>query len=427
MNGNAFNEVKQTKTNKLKEYDVIIIGSGPAGLFAAVNIKNKSVLLLEKNNSLGKKLLISGAGQCNVTHDGEIKEFFSHYGDNSKFIKDALYRFSNTDLKAFLAINKIDIVIDKNKKIFPASYKADHILKALEENCKKNKVEIKTNSAVTSVESIDNSFIIETTQQKFKSKYLIIATGGKSYPSTGSDGDGYTFAKSLGHTIKLTKPALTPVFVNNFAFSDVSGISLSQKTISLYRNNKKIKEHKGDIVFTHKGISGPGILDFSRFFELNDFLKINLCDLNPEVLKVDLVNASENQGKTLAKNYLKKFAIPESLIIQIFKVNNINLDTKMAVVSREQRLAIVSNLCEFKIPIDKIGAFNIAMATTGGISLSEINPKTMESKIIPNLFFAGEVIDIDGDTGGYNIQAAFSMGFLCAMRVNEIINQTINN
>ncbi|MCU0289046.1 MAG: aminoacetone oxidase family FAD-binding enzyme, partial [Acidobacteria bacterium] len=219
-----------------KEFDLIIIGAGPAGLFTAANIKtSKKVLLLEKNESPGKKLLISGSGRCNITHAGDIGMFFNHYGDNSRFLKTALGQFSNDDLINFFREKGLGTVIDKNGKVFPRSGNARDVLAVLIKECKHHKVDIKYNEAVLKIEKKERRFYVTTKDNEYICTKVLISTGGKSYPASGSSGDGYILAEALGHTIVSPQPALTPVFIKNYKFSEISGVSLQERTIYLYR------------------------------------------------------------------------------------------------------------------------------------------------------------------------------------------------
>ncbi len=400
-------------------YETIIIGAGPAGLFAAAHCKTKSVLVIEKNELAGRKLLIAGSGRCNLTHQGDIRDFFAHYGNNSRFLKTALLEFNNEQLISFFESHGLKTYTDKNNKVFPDSDKSTDVLNILLGACKANRVIVKTGQTVLVIALHNENFIIKTVNQEYQSSQLLIATGGKSYPKTGSTGDGYTFARQLGHSIVRPKPSLTPVFIRNFPMAELSGLTLPRVTVSLYRENKKVNEHTGDIVFTHKGISGPGILDFSRYFEDKDVLKINFARVNPDDFRTQFIEAAEKEGKILVKTFVKRFELPNSLIEYLLGTLGISSAENMAGITKVQRNHIVQAFCEHNFAIDYVGGYEMAMVTTGGVSLTEISSKTMESKIVPGLYFAGEVMDIDGDTGGYNLQAAFSTAYLASQSINS--------
>lgn len=400
--------------------DILIIGGGPAGLFTAIQCKGRRVIVLEKNAVPGKKLLISGTGRCNITHDCKLSDFFSHYGENYRFLKTALHSFTNTDLIRFLETHGLETVVDKNGKVFPASQKSQDVLAVLLKACNTNKVEIACSHTVQEIDKSDQGFTVKTGSGIFRSKFLVIATGGMSYPATGSTGDGYHFARMLGHSVVPPKPSLSPVIVRDYNMASISGVSVQNKTIYLYRGEKKIAEHCGDIGFTHKGLSGPGILDFSRQILSGDILKVNLADTKADDFRNEIIQASDKEGKTAIQTYLKKFDIPRSLLLLVLKSTGVEPECRLAEITKIQRNQLVTAFCEFPFLVGKVGGFNMAMVTAGGVSLDEINPKTMESKLVAGLYFAGEVLDIDGDTGGYNLQAAFSMAFLAG---NELWNK----
>lgn len=407
----------------IMEYcDTLVIGGGPAGLFAAMNLhKSKDVVLLEKNGHVGKKLSIAGSGRCNITHSGMIQEFFLKYGENGRFLKTALQGFTNRDLISFFHTRGVDTIEDKNGKVFPKSEKSEDIIQVLITECRKRGIRIHTGHAVMGIKKHTDGFSVSTEKTEYTSGQVILATGGKSYPGTGSTGDGYRFAKAFKHTIIEPRPALTPVYVENYTLAGISGVSLTDRPLYLYRNGKKLREHTGDIGFTHKGLSGPGVLDFSRYFIKGDILAVNLINLPPDTLRDDLISANEKSGKTSVKNFLIKYDLPESLAKAVLDTMNLDMQTTLACLTKPMRNRIVTQFCNHPFPIGKIGSFNVAMATTGGISLKEVNPKTMESRLVEGLYFAGEVLDIDGDSGGYNIQAAFSTGVLAARSINTLI------
>lgn len=399
--------------------DLLVIGAGPAGLFAAIHCKNLKVTVLEKNAVPGKKLLISGTGRCNLTHDCNLSSFSEHYGIKYRFLKAALHEFSNNDLIHFFEKNGLATKVDKNGKVFPASQNAGDVLKVLLHCCARNKVEMVYNQPVIDIEKISGGFNAKTSSRVFTSKNVLLTTGGMSYPATGSTGDGYHLAKVLGHSVVPPKPSLSPVYISNYTMADVAGVSVQNKTVYLYRGDKKITENRGDIGFTHKGLSGPGILDLSRHILSGDILKLNFADMNPDDFRKGFIKASDHDGKTAIQTYLKKYNLARSLLVLILKSVAIEPETRLADINRQQRNSLVLAMCEFSFKVEKVGGFNIAMVTAGGVSLEEVNPKTMESKLVPGLYFAGELLDFDGDTGGYNLQAAFSTGFLVAKTLGE--------
>ncbi|QSX05034.1 NAD(P)/FAD-dependent oxidoreductase [Sedimentibacter sp. zth1] len=405
----------------ITDFNTIIIGAGASGLLAACNLNGVKTLLIEKNTCAGKKMLISGAGQCNFTHSGELDDFLKKYGANSSFLKPALYNFNNNDSIKYFEKLGVESVIRDDGKVFPKSLKANDILSALLQKIKKNKALVKYNCCVAEVKynSELEFFTIKTGNEKFTSKNLIISTGGKSYPITGSTGDGYSIARSLGHSIVETSPCLTPINVAEYKFSELSGVSFKDIQVSLWRNNKKIKETKGDLLLTHKNLSGPVILNFSKYVKVGDIIKINFIGLTNDRINELIKKVTKQNGKQLVKSIFKDTNLSKRFIDKIFYINNIKDDTICSQLSRKDKQSLINSLFSYEFKVESLGGYHIAMATAGGVSLDEVNRKTMQSKLVKGLYFTGEVLDIDGETGGYNIQAAFSTAMLATKSISN--------
>jgi hypothetical protein len=397
----------------MNNYDIIITGTGPAGLFCAVNCTEKTgkrILVIEKNISPGKKFLLSGTGQCNITHTGTVPDFTRHYGPSGDFVKPALSAFTPAAMIDFLNENGIPTVEKENGKIFPESMRAIDVLSMLIELCENRGIEFRFDSPVSDIIYKEGKFEVTSGEEKFTAEKVVIASGGESYPDTGSSGDGYKFAERLGHTITPTSPSLAPVYIRSFPFTELSGISFKNRAVSLFKNGKKTHSSSGDILFTHKGLSGPVILDMSRYISRGDIIVVSLAGIKSEDMNTGFIAESRAQGKKSLRSFLKNYDIPERLITAILEQEGIDPLKNVSEISRSERVKLFKSLGEYPFIVEDKGNFNVAMATTGGVCRDEIDRRTMESKIIPGLYFAGEVIDVDGDTGGYNIQWAFSSG-----------------
>jgi predicted Rossmann fold flavoprotein len=403
-----------------KSFSTIVIGGGPAGIFAAINLPVGSVLIIEKKESLGKKLLIAGTGRCNITHEGDIADFTLKYGSNGRFLKKALREFSNRDLVRFFTDRRLSTIIDKNGKVFPSTEKSRDVLRVLLNECAARKVEIAYNEAVVDVVKLEHGFQVKTAANTYLCQHLVLATGGCSYPTTGSTGDGYPIAERLGHSIVAPRPALTPIIVKDFVMDDLAGVSLVDVPIYLYRDGKKINEHSGDIGFTHKGLSGPGIIDFSRYMQVGDVVKVNFAGINADSFRSAFMDAASSRGSSSIQQFLREYELPKSLVKVILQKVEVEPSSCLSNITAKTRNLIVTLFCEYPFAIERLGGFKVAMATAGGIELTEVSSKSMESKKCKGLFFAGEVLDIDGDTGGYNIQAAFSTGSLVAKSISAV-------
>lgn len=410
------------KTENPDHYDVAVIGAGPAGLFCAIHASAQDVrvLLLEKNAHPGKKLLLSGTGQCNITHSGEIRDFLSHYGDHGKQIKPALLGFSNSDLIRFFSQRGLSMLAEDNGKIFPQTRCASDVLAVLMRECRKKGVILECGNPVVSVRRIPGGFQIDTPARTYRSGILVITTGGESYPQTGSTGDGYRFSEELGQPLIITAPALTPLNIRNYPFADLPGISFEGMHFSVWRGRKKILDARGDVLLTHAGLSGPGILDASRTVLAGDEIKLSFIgDMNREEFAADLRKRTAENRSWQVSTLLAVYPIPERLNRKLLALSGIPPGLKCAHFSAVQRSALITNCTELPLTVSAPGDYSVAMVTRGGVALDGLNTKTMESRIIPNLYFAGEVLDVDGDTGGYNLQAAFSTGFLAGKSIRK--------
>lgn len=400
----------------LREYDVIVIGTGPAGLFCAAHLAPAKVLVLEKMKLPGRKLLLAGSGQCNLTHAGDVKTFAANYGDHGNFVKPSLMACSNESVTDFFEHRGVPVFTNENDKVFPVSLRADDVLDALLYACDEAGVEINYSEGVKSIIPNPNGYVVESFFATYRAKYVVIATGGMSYPGTGSTGDGYALAKSLGHTIVSPEPSLTPVYADDHPLRDLSGISLPAK-VSIWRDGKKLMTREGDLLITRFGYSGPVILDASRWMRAGDVLRISFTPLSPGETDALLKERTAASGGKQVQNLLSGLSCPDRLTRALVEVSGIPEGTTGGQLTAKMRASLVENLTAFPVTISRLGDFNAAMCTAGGVSLAEINKKTCESKIAPGVFFAGEVMDIDGDTGGYNIQAAFSTGFVVAKTI----------
>lgn len=415
---------KDCKRGGHEDWDLIIIGAGPAGLFCAVNssFRNKRIIVLEKNESPGRKLLVSGSGRCNITHEGEMQAFLDRYGDHGRFLRPSHLGFTNSDLVSFFENRGLQMIQAEGGKIFPATLKSSDVLDVLIRECKAKDITLRCGQEVKSISRSEGGFEVITRDQVYQSRLLAIATGGCSYPSTGSTGDGYAFARCLGHSITEIGPALTPLFIEDYPFSGLAGVSFQNLDISLYRK-KKIKDLSGDVLFTHQGLSGPGILDLSRYAMAGDMIKLSfLPSSNRKAIEDRLLDAAKTEGSRGLKSVLSDLPgsqtfLPIRLIVRLLELSGIPSDMKCAHLDREMRNHLVDNLTDFPMTVSELGGFNVAMVTRGGVDLKEVNSRTMESRLVDGLYLVGEVLDVDGDTGGYNLQAAFSTGMMAARSI----------
>ena len=412
----------------MKKYDTIIIGAGPAGLMCAACIdEGISTVVLEKMPDAGKKLSISGSGQCNITHSGDIQSFLQAYGHNGRFLKKALYNFSNSAVSDFFAKKGIVLTEREDGKIFPASMRSADVISALKNEIKLKGHKIFTGSAATSVNysTDEKCFKVTSGGETFISKSVVIATGGKSYPSTGSSGDGYKFATSFGHSIAELSPALVPMTVKDWKMAELSGISFKNAMISIKKGVTKISR-RGELLITHKGLSGPLVLDISRYLKMQDSITVNFHGgINTETAMEQISDIFSSSPGTKASNALYRIEIPQNFSLVLLKLAGIDSPVLCGSVSKKQIRNLSELLCMNQMDVTK-GSFDTAMATTGGVELNEIDPSAMESKKVKGLYFCGEVLDIDGDTGGYNIQAAFSTGFTAASDINKKFKEGLN-
>jgi predicted Rossmann fold flavoprotein len=406
----------------MEQYDVVVIGAGPAGMFCAVQaaLPGYRILLLEKTPDPGAKLLLSGTGQCNITHGGEIRDFLVHYGDHGKQIKPALCTFTNQDLIEFFRSRGLAMKEEENGKVFPGTLRSADVLAVLRKECEEQGTDLHCGEPVIAVTRTAEGFEIKTVKTTYLSPALVIATGGASYPKTGSTGDGYRISESLGQPVTDIAPALTPILIRNYPFAALTGISFERMQFSIWRGGKKVSDHTGDVLFTHLGLSGPGILDASRNIRTNDEIKLSFVGIPKcDEFGSDLIKRIGENRNCQISTILAAYPVPERLNRKLLNLSGIPVDLKCAHLSAEQRSRLITNCTRYPLTVEAPGGFSIAMVTRGGVALNAVNMKTMESKIIPNLYFAGEVLDIDGDTGGYNLQAAFSTGFLAAHSIRK--------
>ena len=414
---------------------VVIIGGGPAGMMAAISCKMHNptydVVILEKNNTLGRKLLITGKGRCNITSSLEISEHIKNIPGNGMFMFSAFKNFTNEDIIAMLEKNGVKVKEERGNRIFPVSDKAQDVLMAFEKELKKCGVKIKINSNVEDIKVLeDDRFLISLGKnEKIEADKLIIATGGKSYPGTGSTGDGYKFAIDFGHTVTAIKPSLVPLEIKEKTdCQSMQGLSLRNVSIKIkdIEKNKLIYEDFGEMLFTHFGVSGPIILSGSahliRYKNVEELLKqekIKLyIDLKPaiseEQLNQRILRDFEKQKNKEYKNSLFEL-LPRKMIDYVIEKSGINPNKKVNEITKQERIALVKLIKNIELTIDKTRPIDEGIITSGGINIKEINPSTMESKKIKNLYFAGEVIDVDAYTGGFNLQIAYSTGYTAGM------------
>ena len=401
---------------------VIIIGGGPAGMLAAIKSRKEKnqVTIIEKNKILGKKMLITGKGRCNITSGVDMSEFIKNVPSNGKFLYSSFKNFTNKDI---LKLLNIPVKLERGNRYFPVSDKAKDVVDALEKEL--SGVEIVTNTSATEIITKNNEAIgVKTNKGDYFADKIILATGGKSYPLTGSTGDGYEMAKKLGHTITQIKPALVPLVAkkeSKIQCQQMQGLSLRNVGLKLFNNNKLIYEDFGEMLFTHYGVTGPIILSASSHLVKQELKNPKIeIDLKPaltdEKLDERILRDFETEKNKEFRNSLDQL-LPQKMIPVILEILQIN--KKVNEVKKVERQKLVRTLKHFPIEIEGFRDISEAIITSGGINVKEINPKTMESKLIKNLYFAGEIIDVDAYTGGFNLQIAYSTGYTAGIGVNS--------
>ncbi len=405
---------------------VIVIGGGAAGMVAAGKAAENghNVHLYEKNDKLGKKIYITGKGRCNITNDSDVENFIENIPGNPYFLYSALYLFDSSKTIEFFNSLGVKTKVERGNRVFPVSDKAADVVHALEKYVRKNKVKIHLGCAVKDVltESGKAKGIVTCREETVYSDSVIIATGGLSYPGTGSTGDGYAFAKKCGHTVTPLYPSLVPLRAEEKWCDDLMGLSLKNIKITIKNNKgKQIYEDFGEMLFTHYGVSGPVILSASRHLlgKFGNGAKLYI-DLKPALDEKTLDSrVLRDFDKYINKNFANSLddLLPQKLIPVILSLSGIPGQKKVHDITKEERRKLVSVLKGLELNITGTSGYNEAVVTSGGVEVDEINPSTMESKFIKGLYFAGEVLDIDAYTGGFNLQIAFSTGYAAGSNV----------
>jgi predicted Rossmann fold flavoprotein len=400
---------------------VVVIGAGAAGLMAAGKAAERGlgVTLIEKNDRVGKKILISGKGRCNITNAADINEFVENIPGNGNFLYSAFYNFSNKDLISFFNKYGLKTKVERGGRVFPQTDRSKDVVDALVKYINKYNVKLLLNAPVHSIQADNGKVrsVILKDGRIIDCDSIILATGGLSYPNTGSTGDGYRMAKSLGHTIRELRPSLVPLVTEESWVKELQGLSLRNISISVLNNDgKKIYSDFGELLFTHFGVSGPVILSCSRHLIKYNYSGVRLIiDLKPALSERKLYERVHRDfdkfSRKQYKNSLNEL-FPQKLIPVIMKLSGISPDKFVNQISREERKNLVHLMKSLTLKITGSRPIEEAIITAGGVSTNEINPSTMESKIMRGLFFAGEIIDVDGYTGGYNLTIAFSTGYL---------------
>lgn len=397
---------------------VIVIGAGPAGIMAAITAaENHKVLLIDGNEKIAKKLFITGKGRCNITNAKDIGDFFDYIPGNPHFLYSALYSFTNNDVIEMIENEGTKLKVERGGRVFPESDKSSDIIKALSKKLSKAKVDIRLNSKVTDV-FFENDIIksVEINgSERISADYFIIATGGASYPLTGSRGEGQVLAEKMGHKIIDLKPSLVPVELNGDWFKELIGLTLKNIKLDILDSKNKVKySNQGEMKFTSYGISGPIVLSGSRFIDYKDTYSISI-DLKPSLDEKELdLRIQKDFKKYINKDFRNSLddLLPQKMIPLIIKLSMIDPYKKVNEITKIERKNLVNAIKNIKGKIKGLRPLAEAIVTSGGVSTLEIDPSTMKSKIINNLSFAGEVIDVDAFTGGYNVQIALSTGYL---------------
>lgn len=405
---------------------VVIIGAGPAGLIAAGTAAKagNDVFLLEKNDRVGKKILISGKGRCNITNNTDIEGLIENVPGNGNFLYSAFYTFSNADLISFFNERGLETKVERGGRVFPVSDRAKDVADVLLKYAREKGSKVLLNHTVKDIKCIDNVIkgVVLESGNTIECDAVVLATGGASYPRTGSTGDGYKLAARLGHTIVPVKPSLVPLVTRETWVKELQGLSLRNVAIEFKnKSGKKLYSDFGEMLFTHFGVSGPLILSGSRHIMEYDYKNVTLIiDLKPalseEKLDERIRRDFEKYSRKQFKNALDDL-LPQKLIPVIINLTGIEPDKFVNQITKDERKKLIHTLKKLEIEITGSRPVEEAIVTSGGVSTDEINPSTMESKLIKGLFFAGELIDVDGYTGGFNLTIAFSTGYLAGISI----------
>ncbi len=401
---------------------IVIVGAGPAGIMAAIQASRivSDVILVEKNPVLGKKLLLSGKGRCNLTNASDLDSFLLRFSRNGQFLRDAFRKFFNQDLINFFEKRGLKLKVERQLRVFPISDRASSILNILQNELQKNKVKIFLDAAVKDVlvknKKVEGVLLVDG--KKINAQRVILATGGVSYRFTGSTGFGIDAAGKLGHHIIPLKAGLAPLEIKQRWPKLLEGLTLKNIRLKITDSKKGIVSSIGELVFTRSGISGP--LVFSLSAQIGDLLQKSKTvfveiDLKPALSNEQLDNRLLREFKSAPKKAIKnmlKTLLPQSLISVFLEILKMDQDKIVSYITQDERKKIAHLLKNFRLDIARLGSIEEGMVTRGGVSLKDINPRTMESRIVKGLYFAGEMIDVDADTGGFNLQAAFSTGYL---------------
>ena len=413
----------------MSNFDVIVVGAGPAGLLAAGRAAELGgkVLLLEKMRQEGRKLLLTGKGRCNITNNATIGDFITHVNPNGRFLRNALSQFFSTDIINLLNKQGVETILERGGRYFPASSKSADVLQALLKWVNKLNVEIRCGHRVEKL-IVENETMqgIQASGQKFMARYIILATGGNSYPATGSNGEGHELARQVGHSIVKVRPALVPLETEGDVVQKLQGLTLKNVKAAVWVNNKKAAEDFGEMIFTHFGLSGPIILTLSRIVvdELHKNNKVEISiDLKPALdeQKLDrrLLRDLNEHGKKKINNVFR-YWLPMTMVPVFIDLLGLDPEKECHQISSKERKQIRYLLKNLRFRITNHRPFKEAIITAGGVSTNEISSKTMESKLVKGLYFAGEMINLDAETGGFNLQIAYSTGWLAG---NSCINK----